>query len=229
MSQQLPLKLRWPAHQRFETFLIDGNAALLDALRGDSTSGSVFLSGPHASGKTHLLIAACAYASSAGRVAQYLDLDRIADKVAETIRSFGGSELLAIDNVHSIAGNPEAEHALFDLYNRCRAEGTRLLFAAIEAPTNLGLSLPDLVSRLSSSTQWALRPLDELRRRQVLRERAAQRGIVLDEEVMDWLFNRHSRDLATLGALLERIDRAALAAKRRVTIPFLRQLLSESE
>src|SRR5690606_10235604 len=113
-------------------------------------------------------------------------------------------DLLALDNVDAIAGNRAAEHALFDLYNRCRAEGTRLLFAAQDTPTSLGLTLPDLVSRLASSTQWTLRPLDEAGRRTVLRERAAQRGIALDEDVMDWLFNRHSRDLVTLTSLLER-------------------------
>lgn len=227
MSNQLPLALRWPAQQRFETFLAGSNAPLLELLRGESTNEAVFLSGPQSSGKTHLLIATCACASANGKVAQYLDLRRLAEGSADAIRGFGGSEVLAVDNVDAIAGISPAEHALFDLHNRCRAEGTRLIFAALEAPTALGLLLPDLVSRLSACTQWQVRPLDEAGRRQVLRERAALRGIDLDEEVLDWLFSRQARDLSTLGALLERIDRAALAAKRRVTIPFLRQLLSE--
>lgn len=225
MSSQLPLALRWPAHQRFDTFLVEGSNPLLDVLRDPLAADAFFICGPRASGKTHLLIAACAHASAAGQVAQYLDLARFAEGSADGIRALGGSDLLALDNVDAIAGNRAAEHALFDLYNRCRAEGTRLLFAAQDSPTSLGLTLPDLVSRLASSTQWTLRPLDEAGRRTVLRERAAQRGIALDDDVMDWLFNRHSRDLVTLPGLLERIDRAALAAKRRVTVPFLRQLL----
>lgn len=225
MSNQLPLALRWPAHQRFQTFLVEGTGPLLDLLQDPASGDPIFICGPHASGKTHLLIAACAHASAAGQVAQYLDLARFAEGSEDGIRALGGSDLLAMDNVDSIAGNSASEHALFDLYNRCRAEGTRLLFAAQDTPGSLGLTLPDLVSRLASSTQWSLRPLDEAGRRTVLRERAAQRGIALEDEVMDWLFNRHSRDLSTLTSLLERIDRAALAAKRRVTVPFLRQLL----
>ncbi|TXI76917.1 MAG: DnaA regulatory inactivator Hda [Dokdonella sp.] len=225
MSNQLPLALRWPAHQRFQTFLVEGSGPLLDLLQDPAAGDPIFICGPHASGKTHLLIATCAHASAAGQVAQYLDLARFAEGSEDGIRALGGSDLLALDNVDSIAGNSASEHALFDLYNRCRAEGTRLLFAAQDTPGSLGLTLPDLVSRLASSTQWSLRPLDEAGRRTVLRERAAQRGIALEDEVMDWLFNRHSRDLATLTSLLDRIDRAALAAKRRVTVPFLRQLL----
>jgi DnaA family protein len=59
-----------------------------------------------------------------------------------------------------------------------------------------------------------------------LRERGAARGIELDDAVLDWLFTRQARDLGSLTVLLDRIDSAALAAQRRVTVPFLRDLLS---
>ena len=232
MSEQLPLALRWPAHQRFETFLVGANADGIDILRHAARGEDidrVYLSGPKGSGKTHLLIAACAEALAGQRSAQYLDLQRVAVPVAETIRRFGGSELLAIDNVDAIVGSRDAEHALFDLHNRCLAEGSTLLFAGSDAPAALGLGLPDLVSRLAACTQWPLRPLDEGSRRRALRERAATRGIELDASVLDWLFARHARDLGTLIPLLDRIDRATLAAQRRVTIPFLRRLLDGTD
>ncbi|HEY6986268.1 MAG TPA: DnaA regulatory inactivator Hda, partial [Rhodanobacteraceae bacterium] len=58
-----------------------------------------------------------------------------------------------------------------------------------------------------------------------LQERAASRGIELDEAVLDWLFAREKRDLASLLGVLDRVDVASLAAQRRVTVPFLRTLL----
>jgi len=70
-----------------------------------------------------------------------------------------------------------------------------------------------------------LKPLDEADRRELLRERAASRGIEIDDAVIDWLFAREKRDLASLFNVLDRIDRASLAAQRRVTVPFLRTLL----
>jgi DnaA-homolog protein len=228
MSEQLPLALRWPAHQRFESFVVGSNAAGVELLR-QAVSGAeaerVFLSGARGSGKTHLLIAACAEAGTRQRSAQYLDLSRVASELADSIRRFGGSEVLAIDNVDAIAGVAEAEHALFDLHNRCRAEGSTLLFAANEPPNALDLKLPDLVSRLSACTQWQIRALDEDSRRRIVRELGASRGLQLDETVLDWLFTRKARDLGSLIALLDRIDQAALAAQRRVTVPFLRSLL----
>jgi DnaA family protein len=232
MSEQLPLALRWPAHQRFDTFLVGTNADGVDILRHAARSEAidrVYLSGPKGSGKTHLLIAACAEALAGQRSAQYLDLQRVAVPGADAIRRFGGSELLAIDNVDAVVGSGAAEHALFDLHNRCLAEGSTLLFAGSDAPSALDLGLPDLVSRLAACTQWPLRPLDEAGRRRALQERAAVRGIELDKSVLDWLFARHARDLATLILLLDRIDRATLVAQRRVTIPFLRRLLDGAD
>jgi DnaA family protein len=164
MSAQIPLALRWPAHQRFTGFVAGANGVALElvqnAARGDD-SAWLYLSGAQGSGRTHLLVAACAAASAGGRRAQYLPLSALRGARAQAIRGFGGSELLAIDDLDAIAGDRDAEHALFDLYNRCRAERATLLFAASAPAAQLGITLPDLVSRLSACTQVTLKPLDE--------------------------------------------------------------------
>ncbi|HMM56642.1 MAG TPA: DnaA regulatory inactivator Hda [Rudaea sp.] len=238
MNAQLPLLLRWPAQQRFETFVAGNNGAALALLRDAATSTAapwVFAAGPAGSGKTHLLLAACATATAAGRNAQYLSLATLGDRdeairrasaaPADAIRSLGGSDLLALDDVHAIAGAAAAEHALFDLYNRAKVEKSTLLFSATAAPAQIAIALPDLVSRLSACAQARLTPLDDAARRNWLRGRAGARGLTLDDSVLDWLFAHHARDLSSLADLLERLDRAALAAQRRVTVPFLRAML----
>lgn len=232
MTGQLPLALRWAAHQRFESFFGNANGIALDQLRAaaqTADASALYLAGPMGSGRTHLLIAACAAANEGNRSAQYLPLATSAARRADSIRGFGGSDLLAIDDVDAIAGDRDAEHALFDLYNRCRAEHTTLAFAAAAAPAHVGIGLPDLVSRLSACTQIGLKPLDEGERRALLRKRALVRGIELDDSVLDWLFARGKRDLSSLFEVLDRVDHASLAAKRRVTIPFLRGLLRERD
>lgn len=232
MSGQLPLALRWPAQQRFDTFLRGESAVAVGLLRDAARSVAapwVFVAGPAGSGKTHLLIASCAAADDAGRPAQYLALRRVRAGAAAALRALGGSDLLALDDLDAIAGDAEAEHALFDLYNRCRVGEHTLLFSASASPAQAGFALPDLVSRLSACAQAAVRPLTDDGRREALRRRAYARGLVLDEAVLDFLFSRTQRDLASLAALLDRIDREALAAQRRITVPFLRQLLEKTE
>jgi len=230
---QLPLAMRWPPQQRFERYVPGENGATVELLRqaaGSSVANWVFVSGAAASGKTHLLIAACAAASDVGRGAQYISLrgirgDGAATDSSNAIRALGGSALLAIDDVDAIAGDRDAEHAMFDLYNRCKVEKSTLVFAEGLPPAQIGLGLPDLVSRLSSCAQGVLKPLTDGERRDVVRARADARGIALDDSALDWLFTHTQRDLGSLTQLLERIDRASLAAKRRVTVPFLRELV----
>lgn len=229
MTTQLPLALRWPRRQRFEHFHPGANVVAVSALQrlaSEPCAPWVYLHGASGSGRSHLLLAACQAASAAGRRAQYLPLASMSDHAA-ALRGVAGSELLALDDLAAIAGHREAEHALFDLYNRARAEGSALLFAADAPPSQLGLQLPDLRSRLAACTQFSLKPLDDDERRAVLKAQAASRGIELDDSVLDWLFARYARDLGALLDLLERVDVASLAAQRRITIPFLRGFLRE--
>jgi DnaA-homolog protein len=231
MIPQLPLALRWPRRQRFEHFHAGANAAALAAvqsLASESAAPWVYLHGALGSGRSHLLMAACQAASALGRRVQYLPLAALGDRAA-ALRGVVGSELLALDDLGAIAGDREAEHALFDLYNRARAEGSALLFAADATPAQLGLQLPDLRSRLGACTQFALKPLDDAERRAVLKAQAASRGIELDDSVLDWLFARYARDLGALLDLLDKLDQASLAAQRRITIPFLRSFLRDAD
>ncbi|MBS0431709.1 MAG: DnaA regulatory inactivator Hda [Proteobacteria bacterium] len=229
-ARQLPLGLRWRSHQRLDAFIAGADAHALAAVRASAEARSdawLYLHGVHGSGKTHLLIGACRLVLEEGRNARYLPLASLSGSCAEAIASFGAErrELLGVDDVQAVAGDLDAERALFDLYNRARESHAMLLFAADAAPAQLGLQLPDLVSRLSACTQYALQPLDEAGRREVLRRRAQQRGLEIEDNVLDWLFTRQPRDLAALMELFEKLDHAALAAQRRITIPFLREML----
>lgn len=228
MIRQFPLDLRWPPHQRLDAFWPGGNVPALQAVSdiADGVSDAwLYLHGASGAGKSHLLIGACRAVIESNRPARYVSLVALPAPRATAIVAVSAEGLLAIDDVQVIAGDSEAERALFDLYNRARAANARLLVAADASPSELGIMLPDLVSRLSACAQCALHPLDDAGRRAMLRLLASRVGLRLDDEVLDWWFARQPRDPASLVALLQRADRAALAAQRRVTIPFLRELL----
>ena len=222
----LPLALRFPAVQRFAGFVGTPLAVawLQDIARGERRDWA-YLSGPAASGKTHLLLATAAAAGERGARVVYLPLAAARGRVRDLLAQQEQAELIALDGLDAVAGEREDEVALFDFHNRARAAGSVVLYAARETPTVLALGLPDLRSRLSQCTQFALAPLDEADRRAVLRLRAEQRGLSLDDAVLDFLFRRVGRDLTTLTTLLDRLDRASLAAQRRITVPFLRDVL----
>ncbi len=224
---QLPLALRYPPDQRFETYIgaPDGTLAQLQALADGGAGEWRYLVGPAGVGKTHLLLATCAAAESAGRRVAYLPLAAAAGRLGEALLALEGNDLVALDGLEAITGHREDEIALFDAHNRARAAGACLLYAARDNPAGLPLVLPDLRSRLSQCIRVGLSPLDDAGRREVLAQRAQRRGLVMEDAALDWLLRRTGRDLGGLTALLDTLDRASLAAQRRVTVPFLREQL----
>jgi len=226
---QLALQLRMPPDQRFETFVAAPSAALaqLRALAHGESRESAYVEGTHGTGKSHLLRATCAEADARGRRIAYLPLASLRGRLRDALELVAGRDLVAIDGLEAIAGGREDEVALFDLHNRARADGIGLLYAAEAAPAELDFVLPDLVSRLAQCHRIALSPLDDDGRREVLRLRARHRGVAFDDAAIDWLLTRCSRDLSDLSGLFERLDRASLAAQRRLTVPFLRKVLGQ--
>lgn len=228
-APQLPLALRYPPDQRLETFVAApaGAIAQLRALAGAAGSEWVYVAGPAGVGKTHLALAACAAAEDAGRGAAFVPLKAAVGRLGDALEAFDGTALVALDGLEAIAGHREDEVALFDFHNRARQAGSGVLYTASVAPDALPLTLPDLRSRLSQCARVVLAPLDDADRRDVLRERAQRRGLALEDAAIDWLLRRRGRDLATLTGLLDVLDRASLAAQRRITVPFLREALGE--
>jgi DnaA family protein len=146
-------------------------------------------------------------------------------RLRDALDALEQADLVALDGLDIVAGNRDDEIALFDAHNRAHDAGRRMLYAARAMPDALPLTLPDLRSRLSQCARIALEPLDDAGRADVLRLRAQRRGLQLDDAAIDWLLKRVDRDLVTLTVLLDRLDRESLAAQRRLTVPFLRQVL----
>lgn len=225
-AYQLPLNLKYPTNQRFESFHPGENLVQLQTLKqciNEPQAPWVFLSGPHGSGKTHLLMASCQ--ESPTRRAQYLPLSLLKENAEAALMALTQFDLLCIDDVQFIGGNRGAEIALFDVFNRGKAEGATMIFAARFSPNQLPLVLPDLASRLASCVQCTINPLSEVERREVLKQRAHARGFELDENMLEFLFRRNARDLGALLQLLDRVDQESLSSQRKITIPFLKRLI----
>ncbi|HDP90223.1 MAG TPA: DnaA regulatory inactivator Hda [Thioalkalivibrio sp.] len=213
----------------FDGFVAGDNAALVETLKQQAAGGGeaqVYLYGAPGAGKSHLLQAACHAANQAGLTASYLPLRDMPGVGAGVLEGLEQVALVCIDDLQAVAGDDAWERGLFNLVNASRAAGNSLVFAAAEGPAGLGVRLPDLASRLSWGAVFRLQPLSDADRLAVLRRRAERRGFELPDEVGRYLLNNCPRDLGSLIGLLDHIDRATLAEQRRVTIPFIRQLLA---
>ncbi|MGH7058074.1 MAG: DnaA regulatory inactivator Hda [Gammaproteobacteria bacterium] len=213
---------------RFEDFWPGPNAAALAAverLAAGAQEPVAFVHGPADSGKTHLLKAAWRAARARGARAGYLPLDEASMLDPELVEGWGGLDFVALDAVGKIAGVAAWERALFRISEELRERGATLLASARQPPDALGLELPDLASRLAWGPVYALAPLDDAGLATLARHLAAARGLDLPEAVATWLVKRVTRDPASVAQAVTRLDRSALAAQRRLTIPFLREVL----
>ena len=135
-------------------------------------------------------------------------------------------ELVCLDDLQTIIGNSEWEIALFDLFNRIKANGkTLLVVSADQSPSALPVKLPDLASRLKWGESYQLIPLSDEQKFAVLKQNAHQRGIILSDDTANFIFTRLDRDMATLKEALVKLDEASLQAKRNLTIPFVKSIL----
>lgn len=229
-TAQLPLALRYPPDQRFDTFVeCDGDTALAQvaAIASGSLRGPVLLQGAATSGKTHLALAACAAAEADGRRCAFLPLAAARGRARDALAALHDNALVALDGLEALAGERDDELALFDFHNRMHDAGHALLYTSRHAPDELPLALPDLRSRLSQCVRVVLPLLDDGGRRELLQRRASRRGLAIEDAAIDWLLARVDRDAGSLARLLDRLDEASLVAKRRVTVPFLRDVLGK--
>jgi DnaA family protein len=219
--QQLPLALGTAAPQRFDNFLPGANdqwSQVLAALRAPHPATPVLLWGPSGSGKTHLLHAAAAHQQALGHQVAAFDADTPLPWCLEE-----GVRLILLDRCNDY--DAARQHAAFTLFVEAASQAVPIIAAASAPPVDLALR-DDLRTRLGWGLVYQLVPPTEAEVRALLRREADRRGILLSEDVMDYLLTRHARNLSHLMDLLDRLDHFSLAFKRAVTVPLLKQMLA---
>jgi DnaA-homolog protein len=227
---QLSLPLYLPDDETFASFYSGENSSLLAALQGalQQEHGTyIYFWSREGGGRSHLLHAACAELSQRGEAVGYVPLDKRAYFVPEVLDGMEQLSLVCIDNIECIAGEEEWEMAIFNLYNRILETGrTRLLITGDRPPRQLNLRLPDLASRLDWGQIYKLQPLGDEDKLLALQLRSKLRGFELPEDVGRFLLKRLDREMRTLFMTLDQLDRASITAQRKLTIPFVKEILS---
>jgi DnaA-homolog protein len=225
---QLPLSLRLKDEATFANFYPGRNTEIITEL-AKTASGSgermIYLCGSRGQGRSHLLQAACHQAHQQQLTSVYLPLGSLQNFSPDMLDGLESLSLVCIDDLHVIAGRLEWEEAVFHLYNRIHDAGNRLVIAANDLPKQIALHLPDLISRLSWGIVYQLHALTDEEKLAALTMRADSRGISLSEETAKYILNHCPRHMGTLLAALDALDNASLAAQRRLTIPFVKEVL----
>ena len=218
-QRQMLLDLKPEQPPTLNNFVIGANSELVQRLRslGDPRSfDALYLWGPPACGKSHLLQATAELARGQRPVALLR-----APEVGGDMKLAPGS-LLVVDDVQELAA--EAQIGLFRAFNTARFLGLALLLAGTEPPLRLALR-EDLRTRIGQTLIYEIQPLSDEQKATALQRHAIARGMLIESSVLQYLLRHGRRDLSSLLATLDSLDRASLEQKRPPTVPLLRELM----
>lgn len=218
--KQLALGLAPSPVPSFDNFFpgrnVEAVAALHSLVTGYSAEHFVYLWGERGCGRSHLLQAVVAAASARGTVARYI-------AAGEPLPAGdSGVRMLAVDDVEQL--DAQAQLGFFHMYNALREHQGAVLAAGNVAPARLQLR-EDLLTRLGWGLVFQLHALSDDDKRVALKRHAATRAFDLRDEIVEYLLRRLQRDLPSLMAVLDALDRYSLETKRPITLPLLRELL----
>lgn len=228
-KQQLTLPIGLRDDLTFENFYPGGNQQVITHLQSVAKHHGekfTYIYGPSGVGCSHLLQAACHVATQQGFIAAYLPLKQLRQFSPQLLQSMETLSLICIDDIAEIVGDLAWEEALFHLYNRAQQTEVNLIFAAIAAPKALTFKLPDLASRLTAAIIFSIHALNDEEKLAALQLRANQRGFDLPTEAGQFLLRRCPRDNQQLFAILDQLDKASLMAQRKLSIPFIKEILA---
>jgi len=232
MFTQLTLDIALKDSFTFDNFVAGDNQLLVDLLKNENNSEKqVYIWGAHNTGKTHLLQALCQFHSTAysnnNIKLSYLPIKQLIDFSPEIFQGQEAMDICCIDDVQLLQNKSLWQEALFDLINRIRESGKRLVVSANQPPTEINIELKDLISRLQWGPVFKLNELSDNEKCQAMQQRAQCRGFDLEDNVATYLLNNCNRDIADLYCVLDALEQAQLQQHRRLTIPFVKLVLED--
>jgi len=218
---QLALDISHKSVPTLDNFVVGRNPELLSALRhaltGSSSERSFYLWGETGCGRSHLLQACIHAAKQAGRNTVYAR--------GSVPRMDGGlADVVAVDDVEQL--DDATQVALFDLYNRMRDSGGMLLVSGLASPLHLTLR-DDLRTRLGWGLVYQVHGLSDEEKAEALAKHAQEKGFSLPPEVTQYLLRHGRRDLPSLMAALDVLDKHSLRLKRAPSVPLLKEVLQQ--
>lgn len=229
-TMQFALPVTLPDDETFTSYLSGDNQEVVNHLQAllQSTSSKfqyTFIYGGRDTGKSHLLYACCVLAQLRGLSNILLSLEQVAQYGPEVLSGLEQYDVVCIDDVGLIAGDDSWERGLFNFYNMFNEAGKVLILSDKAQPQHIRIKLPDLKSRLQWGALYQLKALSDEQKQAALILRAKLRGLELPDESAAFLLTRGVREMSVLMQSLDQLDHYSIQLQRRLTIPFIKEIL----
>jgi len=232
---QMPLKIGLRDDACFETFVTEqeSQAVALNGLQSalQQTNGNAFyLYGESGAGKTHLLQASCRYVTEKGQSSVYLPFgDHSLPLIPDVLIGLEQTPLVCLDDMTEIVGDSKWELALANLITKSSVQGHTVILAGQLSINDWAIKTNELAKALMMVLPIELHAVIEKEEVIIALQRHSLRlGFELPNDVGNYLVKQFSADLQELLAVLKLLEQATLVEKRRLTLPFVKQVLQRA-
>lgn len=129
-----------------------------------------------------------------------------------------------LENIEEVISK-QKEEGVLHLINNIVENNSFLLITSQFSPAQLPLQLPDLSSRIRALPVVGLSAPDDALLHAVLVKHFSDRQLRIEPEVAAYLLARIERSFISVASIADHLDKKALAEKRNITIPLVREAL----
>lgn len=238
----MTLNLRAPGRYGMDELILHkGNRSALEAIKEELSKDRGFgkpmiVQGPSGSGKTHVLRACAGLINDSlteerdkAVYASFKSDSGAEDRVEEILRrNDDGPDkpfALTLDDIDHVG--EEREGDLWTIFNKASRSSSPLIMSVARAPEMIFANNMHLRTRINAAILLPLDPPDDQTRLLIVDKLIRDRNVRVSHDVCRYLVNHFSRNMKEMENLIRRVDHYSMKRKRRITIPLIKELLSE--
>jgi chromosomal replication initiator protein len=203
------------------------------------TYNPLFVFGTTGVGKTHLLQAIgvklkekyprmrVLYVSSRVFESQYTEA-MLHKKINDFINFYLSIDVLLVDDIQFFAGKPSTQNTFFHIFNHLHQHQRQLVMSCDCRPSDLDGMEPRLISRFKWGMTVALEKPDYELRRKFLDMKAAQDGLNINSEVLDFIATNVTENVRELEGVMVSLLAHSTMLNQEITIDLVRSVIGNT-
>ena len=150
------------------------------------------------------------------------------NKVPDFINFYQSIDVLLIDDIQELAGKPGTQNTFYHIFNQLHNQGKQLVLSSDCRPVDMDGMVPRLISRFKWGMTVELEKPDYELRREVLAMKAAQDGLDIADDVLDFIAQNVTESIRDLEGIIVSLLAHATMLNQDITVDLAKAVISNS-
>ncbi|MCQ2557986.1 MAG: chromosomal replication initiator protein DnaA [Oscillospiraceae bacterium] len=204
------------------------------------TYNPLFIYGNSGLGKTHLLMAIGQEIRTKNPSVKitYIKGDDFMNEMVKSIREnsteefrtkYRNSDLFLVDDIQFIAGKQQTQNEFFHTFNSIYEAGHQIVITSDRPPKEMATLEDRLVSRFEGGLLADIQPPDLETRMAITRNKAAQLGLVISDEAVEYIAANVKANIRQLEGVIKRITAYKDILNQVITLDVVKDIIKNVE